>query len=206
MPNFATGVVKFQRDVFPEKKALFEKLSTGQAPEALFITCSDSRIAPGMITQTDPGELFVCRNPGNIVPPVDAQSGDVAATIEYAVEVLNVAHIVICGHSDCGAMRGAAASDAVAHMSHVAHWIAFASDAVRRADASGDASDAELRVKRITEENVILQLEHLAGHPAVNERLKAGSISLHGWIYDIGSGTVLALDGSSKSFIPIEQG
>jgi len=206
MPSFATGVVKFHRDVFPEKKALFEKLSTGQAPEALFITCSDSRIATGMITQTDPGELFVCRNPGNIVPPYDAKAGDVSASIEYALEVLNVGHIVICGHTDCGAVRGAANPDGVSHLGYVAEWLSFAGEAVRRADAVlDDGADEAARIKLITQQNVIVQLENLAGHPAVRSRLDAGALKIHGWIYDIGSGNVYVLDQDHQAFVPIEE-
>ena len=107
MPKFAAGVVHFQNDVYPKKKELFEKLSKGQSPEALFITCSDSRIETAMITQTDPGELFICRNAGNIVPPHTTATGGMTASIEFAVAALQVPHIVICGHTECGAMKGA---------------------------------------------------------------------------------------------------
>ncbi len=207
MPSFAEGVVRFQRDVFPEKKALFEKLSHGQAPEALFITCSDSRIETGMITQTEPGELFVCRNPGNIVPPYKAQAGGVTASIEYAVDVLKVGHIVVCGHTDCGAVSGAEHPDAVAHLPHVSEWLSFADDAVRRVHAvDGDApEDEEKRLKHITQENVVLQLENLRGHPAVKRCLKEGGLKIHGWVYDIASGHVYVLDPATKAFIPIEE-
>lgn len=207
MPSFATGVVKFQRDVFPEKKALFEKLSKGQAPEALFITCSDSRIATGMITQTDPGELFVCRNPGNIVPPYKANAGGVTASIEFAVDVLNVGHIVICGHTDCGAVSGAEHPDAVAHLPHVSEWLSYANEAVRRVhERDGDApEDEEKRIKHITQENVVLQLENLTGHPAVKRRMDDGTLKIHGWVYDIAAGHVFVLDPDEKKFIPIEE-
>ena len=206
MPSFATGVVKFQQDVFPEKKALFEKLSQGQAPEALFITCSDSRIETGMITQTDPGELFVCRNPGNIVPPYKVNAGGVTASIEFAVDVLNVGHIVVCGHTDCGAVSGAEHPDAVAHLPHVSEWLSFASEAVRRVhERDGDApEDEEKRLKHITQENVVLQLENLVGHPAVKRRMDDGTLKIHGWVYDIASGHVFVLDPKDKKFIPIE--
>ncbi len=206
MPSFAAGVIKFQRDVFPEKKALFEKLSQGQAPEALFITCSDSRIETGMITQTDPGELFVCRNPGNIVPPYKIDAGGVTASIEFAVEVLNVQHIIICGHTDCGAVQGAEHPEAVAHLHHVSEWLSFASEAVRRVRAKdGDAvEDKEVHLKHITQENVVLQLENLAGHPAVKRRMDDGTLQIHGWVYDIALGQVFVLDQDEKTFIPIE--
>ena len=106
IPRFAPGVLKFQRDVFPARKDFFEKLSQGQSPEALFITCSDSRIETGMMTQTDPGELFICRNAGNIVPPHTNQTGGMTASIEFASAALKVPHIIVCGHTECGAMKG----------------------------------------------------------------------------------------------------
>ena len=105
MASFIEGVFRFQRDVFPEKKELFEKLSKGQSPEALFITCSDSRIEVAMLTQSNPGDLFICRNAGNIVPPHTTYTGSMTASIEFAVSVLKVPHIVVCGHTDCGAMK-----------------------------------------------------------------------------------------------------
>ena len=125
MPHFAAGVVKFQNEVYPEKKELFEKLSQGQAPEALFITCSDSRIETAMITQTEPGELFICRNAGNIVPPHTNQTGGMTASIEFAVAALKVPHIVICGHTECGAMKGAMNTDSLTTLPHVKEWLGF---------------------------------------------------------------------------------
>ena len=107
MAKFVLGAMKFQREVFPGKKEMFERLSAGQSPEALFITCSDSRIETGLITQSDPGDLFICRNAGNIVPPHTNQTGGMTASIEFAVGVLRVPNIVVCGHTECGAMKGA---------------------------------------------------------------------------------------------------
>lgn len=205
MPSFASGVVKFQREVFPEKKALFEVLSHGQSPEALFITCSDSRIETSMITQTNPGELFVCRNPGNIVPPYEVNTSGVTASIEYAVSVLKVGHIVICGHTECGAMNGAVCPDAVAHMPHVADWLTLAHDAVKRVDHAFPNLDEGERLKRITRQNVIVQLEHLADHPTVRERLEKGDLKIHGWVYDIKSGDVYVFDQDRNEFIPIAE-
>src|SRR5258708_14895023 len=106
MKQLLEGIQRFQKNVFPRHKLLFRELAVKQKPQALFITCSDSRIVPEMLTQTNPGDLFILRNAGNIVPPYDGRAGDVAATIEYAVAVLKVANIIICGHSDCGAMKG----------------------------------------------------------------------------------------------------
>ena len=107
MDHVISGVAKFQKEVYPGKKAAFQKLANGQNPEVLFITCSDSRIDPNLVTQTEPGELFICRNAGNIVPPHSNQTGGMTASIEFAVAALGVTHIVVCGHTDCGAMKGA---------------------------------------------------------------------------------------------------
>src|SRR5210317_1739618 len=130
MPHFAAGVVKFQNEVYPQKKELFEKLSQGQDPEALFITCSDSRIETAMITQTDPGELFICRNAGNIVPPHVTHTGGMTASIEFAVAALKVPHIVICGHTECGAMKGAMNPEGLDGLPHVREWLGFTQAAV----------------------------------------------------------------------------
>lgn len=205
MPRFAAGVVKFQNEVYPQKKELFEKLSQGQSPEALFITCSDSRIETAMITQTDPGELFICRNAGNIVPPHTDQTGGMTASIEFAVSVLNVPHIVICGHSECGAMKGAMDPDGLDALPHVKKWLGFARAAVDIViDQGSDLSD-EKKMQLLLEENVILQLNHLKTHPSVAVRLARGDLSLHGWVYDIKSGSVSAVDDDLKKFVPVEE-
>ena len=137
MSRFAMGVIKFQREVFPEKQELFERLSTGQSPEALFITCSDSRIETAMLTQTDPGELFICRNAGNIVPPHTNQTGGMTASIEFAIGALRVPNIVICGHTECGAMKGAMNRDGLTHLPHVREWLGYAQGAVDIVEALG---------------------------------------------------------------------
>ncbi|MEM8799751.1 MAG: carbonic anhydrase, partial [Pseudomonadota bacterium] len=123
MPSIAAGVVRFQKEVFPQKRELFTKLAMGQSPEALFITCADSRIETAMITQTEPGELFVCRNAGNIVPPHSNYTDGMDASIEYAAAVLKVPHIVVCGHSGCGAMAGAMNPEGLDGLPYVKEWL-----------------------------------------------------------------------------------
>lgn len=204
-PKFASGVLRFRNDVFPTRRALFEQLSGGQAPEACFITCSDSRIETGMLTQTGPGELFVCRNAGNIVPPHSHNTGGVTASIEYAVAVLNVAHIVICGHTECGAMRAAMNHASTEKLRHVRNWLLHSEAAVDIVnEIAPGKSDAE-RLALVTEQNVILQLRHLETHPAVATRLARGDLKLHGWIYDIATGDVCALDPTKRAFAPVEK-
>lgn len=203
MPNFAAGVVKFQEEVYPQKKQLFEQLSQGQSPEALFITCSDSRIETAMITQTEPGELFICRNAGNIVPPHTSHTGGMTASIEFAVAVLKVPHIVVCGHTECGAMKGAMNPGSVDALPHVKEWLGYSSAAVQVVNELGaDLSDAE-KMDMLLEQNVRLQLTHLRTHPTVAARLAKGDLELHGWVYDIKTGDVKAHDDETDSFVSV---
>ncbi len=205
MPKFAAGVIRFQNEVYPEKKELFEKLSLGQSPEALFITCSDSRIETAMITQTDPGELFICRNAGNIVPPHTTQTGGMTASIEFAVAVLNVPHIVICGHTECGAMKGAMNPEGLDRLPHVKEWLSFAKAAVDIVNEIGTDLSADERMKLLLERNVTLQLDHLKTHPAVAVAMAKGQLRLHGWVYDIKTGGVNAYDDSTAKFVPVDE-
>jgi carbonic anhydrase len=204
MPRFAAGVVRFKNSVYPEKQGLFEELANGQSPEALFITCSDSRIETGMITQTGPGELFICRNAGNIVPPHTEHTGGMTASIEYAVAVLKVPHIVICGHTECGAMKGAMNPEGLDGLPHVKKWLGYSKAAVDVVDGIAEDATPEERMKLLIEHNVLLQLQHLRTHPSVATALAKGTTELHGWVYDIGAGEVEAWDEAEGKFITID--
>ncbi len=205
MANFIKGVQKFQDHAFPDNKALFEELAGGQSPEAMFITCSDSRIETAMLTQSMPGDLFVCRNAGNIVPPHRQDAGGVTATLEYAMEVLKVPHLVVCGHSGCGAMGGVLDPDAVTSLPHVSEWLGFSKPAKDELDKTMPDASAEERIERLTELNVELQLKNLKGHPSVAKRIAAGEVALHGWVYDIGTGAVTAYDEAQDKFLPLAE-
>ncbi|MEZ5999288.1 carbonic anhydrase [Hyphomonas sp.] len=205
MPRFAAGVVRFQNNVYPDKQDLFEELSKGQSPEALFIACSDSRVETAMITQTEPGELFICRNAGNIVPPHTENTGGMTASIEYAVAVLKVPHIVVCGHTECGAMKGAMNPEGLGGLPHVAKWLGYSKAAVDVVDSiAEDDASPEDRMKMLIEQNVLLQLQHLRTHPAVAAALAKGETELHGWVYDIKTGEVEAWDEAEGKFITID--
>lgn len=205
MPRFAHGVLRFQDEIFPGKRALFERLANGQSPEALFFTCSDSRVETAMITQTDPGELFVCRNAGNIVPPHSNQTGAMTASLEFAVAVLRVPHIVVCGHTECGAMKGALDPSALGGLPHVREWLGYARAAVEIVNEIGAGLDTAARMHMLTEQNVVLQLQHLRTHPSVAARLARGDLELHGWVYDIRSGRVSAYDEGARCFVPVAE-
>ncbi len=188
--KFLGGVSHFQKQVYQKHQDLFEKLALGQRPDALFITCADSRIDPCLLTQTKPGELFICRVIGNIVPPYPDAIGGVSATIEYAVGVLEVPIVIVCGHTDCGVMKGALNPEALAEFPNVTHWLKY---------AKVDHRD----LLTLTERNVVAQLENLRSHPTVAARLKEGDLALHGWVYHIGDGTVTAYDEESDRFLPL---
>jgi carbonic anhydrase len=189
------GVSRFQKHVYPGHQELFEKLALGQTPDALFITCADSRIDPCLITQTKPGELFICRVIGNIVPPYPDKIGGVSATLEYAVGVLRVGAVIICGHTDCGVMKGALNPDALTAYPNVTAWLSYASVNEREPNP-----DAEFLLK-LTENNVVAQLKNLRSHPTVAARLKEGNLALHGWVYHIGPGAITAWDEKSGTFV-----
>ncbi len=203
MEHLISGVEKFQREVYPEKEARFKKLATGQNPEVLFITCADSRIDPSLVTQTEPGELFICRNAGNIVPPNSSQSGGMIASIEFAVAALGVSHIVVCGHTDCGAMKGAMSPENLDDLPHVREWLGHSRAACEVVkERHGEVHKEHL--DEVTRENVLLQLQHLRTHPAVAARIASGKITLHGWVYNIGSGGIDAYDSNSGEFRPLD--
>lgn len=198
------GVAKFTASVFPEKRDQFARLATGQHPHTLFITCADSRIVPEMITQSAPGDMFVCRNIGNIVPAYGEMMGGVSAIVEYAVVALGVSHIVVCGHSDCGAMKGLLRADnpTLQQMPTVSSWLRNAEAARSVVEAVHPDLEGNLKVQALVEQNVRLQMQHLLTHPSVAARTAGGSLMLHGWIYDIENGGVTTFDevgGSSKS-------
>jgi carbonic anhydrase len=198
------GVLNFQDRIFGKNQELFEELAEGQQPLALFITCSDSRIIPDMLAQTNPGELFVLRNAGNLVPAHGAGSGAEAATIEYAVAQLRVRDIILCGHSKCGAMHGLLEPEALQRLPNVASWLDHARAILPKLESAGHTSPEE-HLKRAIEENVLLQLEHLRTHPAVRDALASRTVRLHGWVYHFEKGKVESYDPLTGLFAPLEQ-
>jgi len=204
MDHVVSGVAKFQREVFPDKADSFRELATGQQPEVLFITCADSRIDPNLITQTEPGELFICRNAGNVVPPHSNQTGGMTASIEYAVAVLGVEHIIVCGHTDCGAMKGALNPQSLESLPHVREWLGHCRAAVEVVREQRGELGAE-HLDCVTRENIALQMQHLRTHPAVAAKLAAGKVTLHGWLYNIGTGEVQRYDDASGAMVPLSE-
>ncbi len=205
MQKLIQGIHDFQTETFRPLQGLFESLARGQSPETLFITCADSRIDPNLLTKSQPGELFILRNAGNIVPPHSGSAGGEAATIEFAVAGLGVKDIIICGHSHCGAIKGLLDPSIVESLPAVGQWLSHA-EATRRiiednySDLQGDA-----RVTAAIEENVLVQLENLRTLPSVKSRLVRGDLRLHGWVYKIETGQVFAYDRTDGQFVPLEE-
>lgn len=203
MRKLLDGIVKFRRDVRPKVRARFARLALGQAPDALLIACSDSRVAPNVFASTDPGDLFVTRNVGNIVPPHGVDDGETAA-VEFAVRVLAVEDIVVCGHSNCGAMGALAAGRSKAKTPGFKGWLRHAEAArriLRRAPALGRGLP---KADRLSQANVLAQLEHLMTFPSVARRVAEGSLALHGWWFDLGRAEVDAYEPDLGRFVPVD--
>jgi carbonic anhydrase len=195
MQDLFAGVRHFRQTVFQSQQELFQQLSESQNPETLFITCSDSRIDPNLITHTDPGDLFVIRNAGNLVPAFGiAAGGGEEATIEFALQALDVKHIVICGHSGCGAMKGLLNPASLAEMPAVSNWLRHAEATRRLVKVKYPNATGDELMRLATEENVLTQIENLQTHPAVAVAMAKEALSIHAWVYDIASGDVRAYD------------
>jgi carbonic anhydrase len=205
MDRLTKGVIRFEQEVYPSRKDFYEKLIAKQFPRALFITCSDSRIDPNRLTDAEPGDLFVIRNAGNIVPPYGEAVGGVSATIEYAVMVLHVKNIIICGHTRCGAMDAALEPESVASMPIVKMWLNHAEGARRIVEETCAHLDADHRAMAMVEENVLAQLEHIQTHPSVAVALAKGEMDLFGWVFDITTGHVFSYDGDIGEFVPMSE-
>jgi carbonic anhydrase len=205
MDQFLDRITRLKAQALPAQQALYERLAThGQSPKALMISCADSRVAPELITSADPGELFVCRNAGNIVPPFSQANGGVSSTVEYAVMVLGVRDIVVCGHSDCGAMKAFLTPEKMADMPNVAAWLRHSHAANSVVCSAYPNLEGAERVRALALENVIAQINHLRTHPSVAAALAKGELTLHGWFFDIQTRSILALDGSTGVFHPVE--
>ena len=198
-------VFSFEKQVYQTKQALYSRLADhGQSPKALMISCADSRVVPEEIIQAQPGDLFVCRNAGNIVPPFSQANGGVSSTVEYAVMVLGVTDIIVCGHSDCGAMKALGDDVTLAKMPNVAAWLRHSSAAHHVVTTGYPELTRPEQIRAVSLENVVAQIAHLRTHPSVAAGIARGEIALHGWFVDIHAGQVLALDGESGRFVQLD--
>lgn len=204
LKHIVDGFLHFHHEVFPEQEELFKKLAKAQRPRAMFIACADSRIVPELITQSAPGDLFVTRNVGNIVPPYGQMNGGVSTAIEYAVLALGVQHIIVCGHSDCGAMRAVLNPQSLEKMPTVKAWLQHAEVAKTMVQENCSCTTENESMQVLTEENVIAQLQHLRTHPSVASRMANGQLFIHGWIYNIETSEIKAYDAQQSRFLPLQ--
>ena len=202
MKKLVKGLRDFKTNYFSTHTELFEQLAQGQKPRVLFISCSDSRVDPNLITQTEIGELFVIRNAGNIIPPYGAANGGEGAAVEYAIHALGIEQIVVCGHSHCGAMKGLLQLEKLEEeMPLVYDWLKHAEATRRLVKENYQTYQTEELLEIAIAENVLTQIENLRTYPVVHSRMYQGKLKIYGWIYHIETGEVLAYDPDSHSYV-----
>ncbi len=205
MQKLIEGHRHFLAEVFPARREQFHLLSESQAPEFLFITCADSRVVPDLILGTEPGDLFITRNAGNVVP-VEAPEGDgVTATIEYAVEVLKVRHAILCGHSDCGALKAAVDHVALESLPKAKQWLRHVEEAFDHVQPLNPADGEGAELAALIRGNVVAQLASLKAQPAVAREMAAGQLTVHGWYYDILTGRIEEYDEAMGRFVELRK-
>lgn len=203
MKRLIEGLHQFQTSYFSSHRELFELLSHGQHPRILFITCSDSRIDPNLITQAEPGDMFIIRNAGNIIPAYGATNGGEGAAVEYAVHALGIQEIIVCGHSHCGAMKGLLQlSKLEDEMPAVYEWLKHAEATRRTIKENYQGYEGETLLNVTIEENVLTQLENLRTYPVIHSKLHSGQMRLHAWVYHIETGAVLEYDPVQGQYVP----
>jgi carbonic anhydrase len=199
------GLYDFQTKIYPQKQGDYERLAReGQRPHTLFITCADSRIDPELLTQSGPGEIFVSRNIGNLVPAYGELVGGVSALVEYAVAAVRVDQVVVCGHTDCGAMKALMHPEHIEKMPTVKRWLRNAEAALSTVQARSTAINETDLLDELAEENVLLQMNHLRTHPAIAGRLAQKSLAIFGWVYEIGQGKVRMFDEQQQKFLTFD--
>jgi carbonic anhydrase len=206
MQSLIKGIHKFENEIFDSKIELFKKLEKGQNPEVLFITCSDSRINPNLITQTEPGDLFIVRNAGNIIPAYGNQSSGEMASIEFALDGLGIKDIIVCGHSHCGAMKGLLQPKIVENLPAMKSWLQNAETTKRIVFDHYKHLEGDALLMATIEENVLMQIEHLKTHPAVATRLARNEIRIHAWVYKFETGKIFKYDQATGQFVLLTQG
>ncbi len=199
LEHLKDGIRKFRRSVYAERREMFRRvMREPQRPQALVITCADSRVHPDELTQSAPGEIFVTRNIGNMVPAYGEMMGGVSAVLEYAVMALKVRHLVVCGHTDCGAMKALLDPVSVEAMPTVKSWLRNAHTALSVTEALTPGTGADERLRVLTEQNVLLQMQHVRTHPSVAGAMARGELTISGWVYDIGAGEVRISEGGGE--------
>jgi carbonic anhydrase len=203
------GIVEYRARVRPAMRETFAQLASGQSPDCLFIGCADSRVVPSLVASTQPGDLFVLRNVGNCVPPAEQGKSllvdaSVGAAIEFAVQALRVRDIVVCGHSDCGAMAALTSGRLPPASPHLEAWLSSARGSVLRLEQEEHLAPSLSPQNRLSQAHVLQQIDHLRGYPGVGEALAEGRLALHGWWFDLEHAEVLSYRRATGQFLPIE--
>jgi carbonic anhydrase len=204
------GIVEFRKKVRPGYRETFARLALGQSPDALLIACSDSRVAPNLFASTEPGDLFVIRNVGNVIAPCGKDGRSLsdeseAAAIEFAASALRVSDIIVCGHSECGAMRALLDDQKSPETPHLHAWLRHAEGALREVRGGARMKPDLSILNHLSQFNVLHQADHLRTYPVVQERLKAGRLRVHAWWFDIAQAEILAYDDRARQFVVIDE-
>jgi carbonic anhydrase len=203
MKKLLSGLRQFQQTYVPSNKALLAELAKGQHPRVLFVACSDSRVDPALITQADIGDLFVIRNAGNIIPPYEATNGGEGATIEYAIEALGISQVIVCGHTQCGAMKGLLQlGELEESMPLVYSWLRHTAATRKLVQDSYSHLEKKEMLAALEAENVLTQIENLRTYPVIHSKLYQGELVIHAWLYKIETGEVLSYDAEQHAFVP----
>lgn len=203
MERVIEGHKRFLAEIFPKRRHHYHLLSESQAPEYLFITCADSRVVPDLILGTEPGDLFISRSIGNVVPVTANDVDGVTATIEYAVEVLKVRHVILCGHSDCGALKAAINPTALESLPKAKRWLQHVEAAFQYRQPMNPSDGESAELASVIRGNVVAQLVNLKAQPSVAIALRQGTVSVHGWYYDILTGKIERYDERQQRFVPL---
>jgi len=205
MKKLIKGIVEFRKGLTEESRELFAKLALGQKPDALFIACSDSRVAPNLFASTNPGDLFVTRNIGNLIPPVSADDDGMGAVFEFSVHALKVKDIIVCGHSECGAMQALLKGVDGESCSHLQTWLQYGKEALNKMQQGLEINPGLSEHNRLSQVNVLQQMEHILSYPFIQERVAKKELRVHGWWFDIGHADVYCYNKDRNRFVLIEE-
>jgi carbonic anhydrase len=207
MKKLIQGIVEFRKGLTEESRELFAKLALGQKPDTLFIGCSDSRVVPNLFASTNPGDLFVLRNIGNLVPPIDAplQDNSASAAIEFAINSLNVSDIIVCGHSECGAMQALLQGIDPLACPHLECWLKYGQEALNKVKRGEKITEKLSEHNQLSQINVLQQMEHIHSYSFIQERLKKKTLRIHGWWFDIAHADVYCYEKSIHQFVLIDE-
>ena len=207
MKKLIQGIVDFRKNLTEESRTLFAELALGQKPDALFIACSDSRVVPNLFASTNPGDLFVLRNIGNLIPPVSAsvQENSVSAVIEFSIFSLNVSNIIVCGHSECGAMQALIQGVDTLSCPHLESWLKYGEDALNKVRKGFTLNSLLTEHNQLSQVNVLQQMEHIKSYPFIMDRINQKKLRVHGWWFDIAQADVYCYEQDLNRFALIDE-